>query len=129
MSIGKRIDKMIRLLNISNEEARGDMKISRQSLYNILHGTSKNPSIEALVNWKIARPEINLNWLMAGIGDPILSGKDRELSVRGLAMLDPETLVTRIQAAEDLVGILKDQLTDKEKVIKLLEKLSSDRDE
>ena len=87
MSIGKRIDKMIRLLNISNEEARGDMKISRQSLYNILHGTSKNPSIEALVNWKIARPEINLNWLMAGIGDPILSGKDRELSVRGLATL------------------------------------------
>ena len=105
------------------------MKISRQSLYNILHGTSKNPSIDALVNWKIARPEINLNWLMAGIGDPILSGKDRELSVRGLATLDPETLVTRIQAAEDLVGILKDQLADKEKVIKLLEKLSSDRDE
>ena len=129
MVLGERIDKLLKLLNISKVQAMRDMKVSKQTLYNLLTGTTKHPSLEPFINLKVAYPHINLNWLLAGSGDPILTGKDREVSVRSLATLDPETLVTRIQAAEDLVGILKDQLTDKEKVIKLLEKLSSEQDE
>ena len=129
MDIGVRTEKLIKLLKLSKVEAMREMKISKQSLYNIINGATKYPSVEAFINLKMLHPEINLNWVFMGIGDPLISGKDREVSVRSLATLDPETLVTRIQAAEDLVGILKDQLTDKEKVIKLLEKLSSEQDE
>lgn len=129
MTITERINHLIdNVLDITKKKAAEEMQTSYTTIQNITNGKTAHPKSDVLADWKAARPEINLNWLIAGEGEPLLTSKPAAAAPAPAAPAAPaadlprdvEVLQIRLQAAEAVIEALKSQASSQYDVIRLM---------
>ncbi len=126
MTITERINHLIdNVLDITKKKAAEEMQTSYTTIQNITNGKTAHPKADILADWKAARPDINLNWLIAGDGEPLLSMKAAAPVAAPAAPAsdlprDVEVLQIRLQAAEAVIEALKSQTSSQYDVIRLM---------
>ncbi|MDP5168832.1 MAG: hypothetical protein NWR72_01190, partial [Bacteroidia bacterium] len=117
MNITERIVHLIdEVLKITKKKAAEEMGSSYATIQNVTNGKTAHPKSDLLTAWKEARPDINMNWLIGGQGQPLLSMEPKApkaaapapapvVAVAPVSDLprDTEVLQIKLQAAEDVI--------------------------
>ncbi len=132
MGITDRINYLIEnVLRITKKQAAEEMQASYTTIQNITNGKTAHPKSDILAAWKSARPDINMNWVIVGEGEPLLSLSSNGAATHAPASPEPaaaaspltrdtEVLQIKLQAAEDVIEVLKAQVGTQSDVIRLL---------
>lgn len=112
LTISQRLRLFLDSLNVEQQEFANALGVSQQVVSNAVNGRTKFPKSDFLVLMINAYPNLNLYWLLKGEGE----------------MLNDENLINSekyqtLKAEND--NLRKELLDSKNKIIELLEKLSS----
>lgn len=119
MPVHEQVKQFIETQHINKNKLARQLGSNATNISNIVRGKS-NPSTDWLSKFVELYPSINCFWLLTGKGEMI--DHDSPISIFN----EIKELEIRLSACNDLCGMLKDQLTDKEKLIQLLEKRLDD---
>ena len=91
MNPGQRIKKVRQLLNKSQQDLANELNLTKQAISNI--ETGKCAANLSLLNKLLIDYNINLNYIIAGIGDIFLDSKNANDELRKSILLDVEKLL------------------------------------
>lgn len=121
MTISERIVYLIDdVLHVTKKKAAEEMKASYTTIQNITNGKTTHPKSDLLANWKKARPDLNMNWLLGGEGQPLLSMTPAPAADVEALPRDTEVLQIKLQAADEVIESLKSQVATQADVIRLM---------
>lgn len=70
--IHERFKQLMEIFNHNPYSFSEEIGVSSTVIYNIIGGRRSNPGFELLEKIKERYPEVDLNWLVSGIGSPLL---------------------------------------------------------
>lgn len=114
--VNSRISRFIKEKKIKQKELSEALGVARQTVSNLINDRY-NPSLDFLQKLALSFPKLNTRWILLGEGDMIHEGS--------VVVQELGEMRIKLMACEDLCGILKKQIDDKEEIIALLKSSSN----
>lgn len=116
IDVNTQIQAFAKAIKLKQSDISNEIGVARQTLSNIMKGRHK-PSADFLQKLAKAFPTLNIRWILLGEGDMIHEGS--------VVVQELGEMRIKLMACEDLCGILKKQIDDKEEIIALLKSSSN----
>lgn len=99
--INDRLEELIHVLKHNRNSFADEIDVSATIIYNIVGRRRSSPSFEVLEKIKNTFPQVNMNWIIAGEGEPLIPQDGNSEEIRSQVL----ELINRVGQFEELADI------------------------